>query len=779
MPARLCLVCLLLMLAWVPAFADGQALPPQEPVLPDGVGVNIHFTHPQPDELEQLAAAGFKWIRIDFGWGGTEREKGRYDFSEFDHLLGALEKQHLRALFILDYSNRHYDNDLSPHSDEGRATMARWAAAAVHHFKGRGVLWEMYNEPNGTFWRPRTNVDDYAKLALAVGKAIRDAEPGETYIGPATSQMDFPFLEACFKAGCLEYWSAVSVHPYRQEDPETVAADYQKLRLLIARYAPKDKQIPIISGEWGFSAAWKDFDEARQAKYLSRELLTNLANGIPLSIWYDWHDDGNDPKEPEHHFGTVHAEAHAAPAPLYAPKPAYRAAKAMGDTLRGLHFSKRLAVGGAEDYVLLFDDDADRSRIVGWTIAGKPHAVMIPSGAGKFDLIDNEGGSLGEAAADSSGLLQVELTDVPKYIVPKEPSDLLRIAAAWTRVPLEIVIQGPTTAKVEAALRNPLGRPIIVIQGERKTTLKPGETTPIMAEAHLGRDVALLSVEVVLEVEGLGRLAQRTDVIASNPLHAHLIVTHSKTVGARIENPAGDALTGKADLPLEDINSYTPFADFEMKAGEYTKAIAFDLHRLPSARQEASFFLTDAAGHIILSLPAARYQPLIDLSSKDHGGLDVAPDGDAKVRSEQALIAALPPDGAVGDGVAAVKLSYKLDAGWKFLRVGSRKGIALDGKPDSLGIWVYGDGTGNILRMRFNDAGGQCFQVDGGRITWTGWHYVSFPLTAKSAGHWGGADDGVIHYPIRVDTLLLLDSTSRQATKGEIYLSAPVVVYGK
>ena len=43
-------------------------------------------------------------------------------------------------------------------------------------------------------------------------------------VGPACSTMDFKFLEACFKGGLLDYWSAVTVHPYRQTAPETVAA---------------------------------------------------------------------------------------------------------------------------------------------------------------------------------------------------------------------------------------------------------------------------------------------------------------------------------------------------------------------------------------------------------------------------------------------------------------------------------------------------------------------------------------------------------------------------
>jgi polysaccharide biosynthesis protein PslG len=40
-----------------------------------------------------------------------------------------------------------------------------------------------------------------------------------------------------------------------------------------------------------------------------------LLNGIPLSIWYDWKNDGRDPDDGEQNFGTVTDDLQ--------PKPAY------------------------------------------------------------------------------------------------------------------------------------------------------------------------------------------------------------------------------------------------------------------------------------------------------------------------------------------------------------------------------------------------------------------------------------------------------------------------
>jgi len=394
--------------------ARAVASPP--PVVPEGLGVNIHFTDPKPGEMKMLAEGGFRIVRMDFGWSSTEREAGKYDFSAYDRLLAALEPHGIKALFILDYSNKNYDGGLSPCSDEGRKAFAAWAVAAAVHFKGRGILWEMYNEPNIQFWKPKPKVEDYVLLALEVGKALREAAPGEAYIGPATSTMDFAFLEACFKAGLLEYWSAVSVHPYRQKPPETVAEDYAKLRRLIDQYAPKGKSIPIHSGEWGYSSAWKNFDDERQGKYLPRQWLTNLSNDVPISIWYDWHDDGKDPKEAEHHFGTVANPYFSGREPVYDPKPSYKAAKTLATALRGFWFSKRLAVGGADDYVLLFGSGR-QPRLAAWTTAAEPRTVTVPGFAGRFAVTGHLGEALAPLVAEKGGL-KISLTDAPQYLAP-------------------------------------------------------------------------------------------------------------------------------------------------------------------------------------------------------------------------------------------------------------------------------------------------------------------------------------------------------------------------
>ena len=307
--------------------------------------------------------------------------------------MAALEQHGIRALFILDYGNPLYDKGAPPRTKAAREAFARWATAAAKHFSGRGVMWEIYNEPNiELFWPPKPNVDEYIALALIVGRSFRAAVPNERLIGPATSGLDFPFLEACFKAGLLEYWSAVSVHPYRQSDPENAANEYCVLRDMIERYRPRTNTtpIPIISGEWGYSSAWRGISEEKQSQFLSRSWLTNMANGIPISIWYDWQDDSTNPAEAEHHFGLIRYAHEAARNLRFEPKPSYLASRTLNTFAANHTFQKRLPIGNDTDYVLVFGSGEEK-RIAAWTTASPAHQITIPLKAGSYVITKHTG----------------------------------------------------------------------------------------------------------------------------------------------------------------------------------------------------------------------------------------------------------------------------------------------------------------------------------------------------------------------------------------------------
>ncbi|MGZ8899813.1 MAG: cellulase family glycosylhydrolase, partial [Limisphaerales bacterium] len=177
--------------------AVGSELP--ELRIPENVGVNIHFTRGHHRDLDLIAAAGIKVVRMDFFWAGIEQKKGEYDWSAYDELTDNLEKRGLRPYYILDYSNALYEERVisrnpvsgkeqkdvaSPQHAESVAAFARWAGEAAKRYKGRRIIWEIWNEPNISFWKPKPDVQQYITLALATCRSVRDADPEALIVGP-------------------------------------------------------------------------------------------------------------------------------------------------------------------------------------------------------------------------------------------------------------------------------------------------------------------------------------------------------------------------------------------------------------------------------------------------------------------------------------------------------------------------------------------------------------------------------------------------------------------
>jgi hypothetical protein len=209
----------------------------------------------------------------------------------------------------------------------------------------------------------------------------------------------------------MKYLDAVSVHPYRDysRSPEDVFTDYQKLRGLIEHYAPPEKmKMPIISSEWGYASATRGISFETQAAYVVRMQLANLLFGIPISIWYDWKNDGDEPGNFEHNCGIVTSDLR--------PKPAYTTVKTMNEQLMDFTLLKRFDMKNESDFILLFRNDRGTCRICAWTI-DPPHSVImndILSPTANLKAIDGKGNIL-KLKSDKNRLV-LELNDLPQYI---------------------------------------------------------------------------------------------------------------------------------------------------------------------------------------------------------------------------------------------------------------------------------------------------------------------------------------------------------------------------
>jgi hypothetical protein len=392
-------------------------------------GVNIHFTKGREKDLDMIAAAGLKFIRMDLVWHNIERTRGVYSWEDYDELTAGLEKRGINAIYILDYSNPLYEEMVeskdpltgeeqkgiaAPQHKESVEAFTRWATAAAERYKEKHIIWEIWNEPNITFWRPAPDISQYITLAMSTCKAIKAAVPEAVIIGPATSRIPYEFIETFLASGILRYIDGVSVHPYRDYSlsPESAGTDYDKLNSMIEKHTPPErKNIRLISSEWGYASATKGISTEKQAEFIVRMQLFNLYKGLPVSIWYDWKNDGESPGNFEHNCGTVTYDLK--------PKPAYNAIQVMNKELKSYTFLKRIDSESSNDFILLFRNDKGNYKMSAWTTE-KEHSVFLKSIPGKQNIKAKDGKDQALKLKSQEGSLVLDLTNLPQYItLPK------------------------------------------------------------------------------------------------------------------------------------------------------------------------------------------------------------------------------------------------------------------------------------------------------------------------------------------------------------------------
>ena len=353
-----------------PAMALEQGLP--QPIVADGLGVSIFFTHFTPRELQLFKGAGFGFIRTGLCWNVTEKRAGVYDFTAYDTLISDLKRANARALLILGPENPLYDDGLAPHTDAGRTAFANFAAAAAIHFAGKGVILEIWNEPNLEYWKPKPSVDDYGALVKATVKAIRLVNRDIPILAGATGGLPTDFIQSLLVMHALDGVTAYSCHPYRGAEPETVAQDYARVRALIAQYTPPGQPLlPIVCSEWGYNTAVHSVSEQQQAEYMLREYLTNLACGVNMTTLYDWKNNGPDPYNAEDRYGILQQDL--------TPKPAYTAIANFMQALHGYTFCRRLVAADPNEYKLLFEGKNDLALIYWSADPDAPADLRMPS----------------------------------------------------------------------------------------------------------------------------------------------------------------------------------------------------------------------------------------------------------------------------------------------------------------------------------------------------------------------------------------------------------------
>lgn len=252
-----------------------------------------------------VAESGIKWARLQSGWQKTEKQKGIYDFAWLDAIVDKMISIGVEPWLNLCYGNELYTPAAKTvfgavgcppiKTLEEREAWKAYVKAIVTHFKGRVHYYEVWNEPDGIWcWKHGPSAEELAVFTRETALACKEADADCEVIGLVTCCAQPEYHKTFFEKGGCEYLDAVSYHAYGGSDAD-FARVYQFYDEFRREYKP---ELKIIQGESGTQSrsdgcgalqggAWT---ELKQAKFLLRHLITDLALGVEFTSYFSCMD---------------------------------------------------------------------------------------------------------------------------------------------------------------------------------------------------------------------------------------------------------------------------------------------------------------------------------------------------------------------------------------------------------------------------------------------------------------------------------------------------------
>ncbi len=164
------------------------------PLTPTRLGTQIYETDDIDRSLSLIAGCGGRIIRFEL--------TGTTDFP--DALCAAAARANMRVILLSQRVAQPVDV----------TSYAQNCAALQQRYARYNPVWEIWNEPNlEFFWGAPPNVDDYSRLAIATGAALRAAGARDVWSG-GVSGIRVSWIAQLKSNGVFNVMNGCAVHSY-------------------------------------------------------------------------------------------------------------------------------------------------------------------------------------------------------------------------------------------------------------------------------------------------------------------------------------------------------------------------------------------------------------------------------------------------------------------------------------------------------------------------------------------------------------------------------------
>ncbi len=400
-------------------------------------GINWFIMGPSMAKAVHLMGAGT--VGLHFNWSDIEREKGKYDFTNFDNALDKYLQEGFRVIgaIVLKHTQMHLPDWLfqeteerkkkgeNPYPPEYFEAFGRFMEKVVSRYKDRVKVWSFIQEIDLGL-EAGDSIDRYTGLIKAGYLAAKKADPDCIVGGVGVSGVDgqkqprFPYAKKIWPL-VYPYLDGMFFDPY--VDPKTFGPGRKPIgpergnlreilleaKAIINQYGKnklsiEEKGLNIITELPVDSPYAKEM-----AKHLSRNYI--IAKSIPEVDRFLWHTSFTFP-EGAHDYGLWKIEDDG----TYNPRPLVAAYATTSRLLSQATDPEEINLLG-DVYAYVFKKGEGCVTAI-WTILKDPVSVLVdlPGEAEVYNLMGNKEKTL------LKGKQEIILTDAPLFLVSNQSS---------------------------------------------------------------------------------------------------------------------------------------------------------------------------------------------------------------------------------------------------------------------------------------------------------------------------------------------------------------------
>jgi len=349
---------------------------------------------------QMLRTAGIGWVRERFSWGGTEPEKGKVNWQQYDATADAFAKHGVRVYQIFHdspaWSHGGKKNTRNPADLRDAYAFAKRLA---EHYKGRVQAWEVWNEPDIFFWPDLS--DTFAGLQKAAYLGFKAGDPSLPVLIGSFCRGRCAFDENLFDAGIRDYFDIFNWHIYAP--PEAYPGTLGRYLELLKRHGCDGRPVWLTEAGIRLRATEPDgeinaADERRQADFVPKSFAWSLAAGTDSHFFFVL------PYYLEHgvQFGALRKDL--------SPRPGFIAIAAAVDILGEAQFLGVRQEGGFT--AMAFHNGTERVLVV-WSNAAREVELAV---AAEKVVVANCVGRRRDCDA-AGGKLKLAIGPSPQYVI--------------------------------------------------------------------------------------------------------------------------------------------------------------------------------------------------------------------------------------------------------------------------------------------------------------------------------------------------------------------------